>query len=333
MRRVPWFVALVVAATAFVVIAAGCGSSSNNNSNGSATGSSSKSKKYTIGIVAFAGADPTSSLAIDGVKNVAKQKGWSVSYIDPNGEADKAVAAMQDLVQKKVDLMMVTVFPAKALAAGAIAAKAAGIPIVSLSGGLGNGIQTNYDSGIQQGQDIAARMVKDMGGKGDLLALGYKSGLPCIEREAGLDSALKGTSIKETRDEVPIPGQVEAGTRFTAAWLAKHPADGQPKAIWACFDDPALGAISAVQSAGRKDVKIYGINGQPAAIKAIERGQMTATVFLDAYKAGQLVAENAPRFVAGGTNAKPQNLPVPSIIVDKDTVKGFLKKYPNAINQ
>jgi ABC-type sugar transport system substrate-binding protein len=87
-----------------------------------------------------------------------------------------------------------------------------------------------------------------------------------------------------------------------------------------------------VQTVGRTDVKIYGINGEPAAIKAIQRGDMTATIFLDVYQAGEDVALNVPKFVAGGVNAKPQNLPVPGILVDKDTIAAFLKKYPTAIN-
>lgn len=319
-------------------VAAACSSSGGTATTGSAatnggSASTSAAAKVSIGIVGFASADQTSQLAITGYRKVAKAKGWDVTYVDPAGSADKAVAAMQNLVQKKVNIIVTAVFPAASLAGGAAAAKAAGIPVISLSGGTGDGVQVNYDAGIQQGKDIAAKLVADTGGKGQLLVLGYKSGLPCIEREAGLDAALKGTSMVIIRDEVPIPGQVEASIGFTQAWLAKNPKVGDGLAVWGCFDDPALGAISAVAAAGRKDVKIYGINGEPAAIKAVEAGTITATIWLNAEAAGEQMANNTEKYIAAGVNAAPTDVPIPSILVAADTVKAFLAKYPQSVQQ
>ncbi len=316
---------------AAVSAVAACGSNATTAS--SSTSGSTGGSKITIGIVGFASADQTSQLAITGYRKVADQKGWPVTYVDPGGSADKAVAAMQNLVQKKVSIIVTAVFPASSLAGGAAAAKAAGIPVISLSGGTGAGVQVNYDAGIQQGKDVAKQLVADMGGKGKLLVLGYKSGLPCIEREDGLTAALKSTSIQVTRDEVPIPGQVEASIGFTQAWLAKNPQTGDGLGVWGCFDDPALGALSALATAGRKDVKVYGINGQPAAIKAVDAGTMTATIWLNAEAAGEDMANNTEKYIKGGVDAKPTDVPIPSILVAKDTVKDFLAKYPESVKQ
>jgi len=59
--------------------------------------------------------------------------------IDAQGAPDKAIAAIQNLVQKKVNVIVTTVFPANSLAAGGLAAKAAGIPIASVGSGTGDG--------------------------------------------------------------------------------------------------------------------------------------------------------------------------------------------------
>jgi len=320
-------------AVAVVSALAACGSSSSSGTSGSSGTAVASGKKVSVGIVGFASADQTSQLAITGYRKIADQKGWQVTYVDPGGSADKAVAAMQNLVQKKVNIIVTAVFPASSLAGGAVAAKAAGIPVISLSGGTGTGVQINYDSGIQQGKDVARQLVTDTGGKGKLLVLGYKSGLPCIEREAGLTAALKSTSIEVTRDEVPIPGQVEASIGFTQAWLAKNPQTGDGLAVWGCFDDPALGAISAAASSGRQGVKIYGINGQPGAIKAVEAGTMTATIWLNAEAAGEDMANNTEKYITGGVNAAPADVAIPSILVSKDTVKSFLVQYPQSVKQ
>jgi ribose transport system substrate-binding protein len=308
------------------LLAAGCGGDSNGSS---ASGGSAK--KYDIGIVAFAAADQTSSQAISGYKDEAKRLGYDVTVVDPQGSVDKAVGAMQDLVQKRVDLMLVTVFPSTSLTAGLRAAKAAGIPVVSLSGGLADGVQVNYDSGIAAGKAVADDLVKETGGKGDLLALGYRSGLPCIGREKSLDAALQSSSITKSRNEVPIPGQVEASTQFTQAFLAKHKAAGDGLAVWGCFDDPSLGAIAAIKEAGRKDIKVFGINGQPAALKAIQSGDMNATVYLKVTEAGREIARNTAKYVEAGVDAKPVDTPVPYELVNRDNVDQFLKDNPSAL--
>lgn len=323
------FGAAVVAAGCLLV-AAGCGSDSNDSASATPAGggSGNSGKKYNVGIVAFAAADQTSSQAIAGYKARAAELGYKVTVVDPQGSVDKAVGAMQDLVQKRVDLMMVTVFPSTALTAGLRAAKAAGIPVVSLSGGLADGVQVNYDSGVAAGKKLADELVEETGGSGDLLALGYKSGLPCIGREKSLDAALGSTSINKTRQEVPIPGQVEASTQFTQAFLAKHKSGG---IVWGCFDDPSLGAIAAIKQAGRKDIKVYGINGQPAALKAIQDKAMNATVWLDVTGAGKEIADNTAKYVDAGVDAKPVDTPVPDELVTQDNVDAFLKAHPDAL--
>ncbi len=313
----------VVAALTLVATAA-CGSGGSGGSAGGGDG------KYTIGIVKFASSDQTSEQAIAGFRAYAKEKGWSTSAVDPQGAVDKANGSMQDYVQKKVDLIVTAVFDSSTLTAGAQAAKAAGIPVVSISGGTADGITANLDAGVSNGEPVAKQLVTDMGGKGDLLVLGYKSGLPCIGREEALDDALKSTSIKTTRNEVPIPGQVEASTQFAQAWLAKHPKGSGPLGVWGCFDDPALGAISALKSAGRTDVKVYGINGQPGAINAIKAGDMRATVYLLATEAGRNFASRVPGFVKGGVSAKPQEVALTNVLVTTDDIDAFLKKYPDS---
>jgi ribose transport system substrate-binding protein len=315
----------VVAALALTVTAA-CGSSDSGGSGGGGSGDG----KYTIGIVKFASSDQTSEQAIAGFRDYAKKQGWETSAVDPQGAVDKANGSMQDFVQKKVDLIVTAVFDSSTLTAGAQAAKAAGIPVVSISGGTADGITANLDAGVSNGKPVAEQLVTDLEGKGEVLVLGYKSGLPCIGREEALNDALKSTGITTTRNEVPIPGQVEASTQFAQAWLAKHPKGSGPLAVWGCFDDPALGAISAIKSAGRDDVLVYGVNGQPGAINAIDAGDMRATVYLLATEAGENFAKLVPEFVDGGVDAEPREVDLTNVLVTTDTIKDFLVEYPNA---
>jgi ribose transport system substrate-binding protein len=337
-------VGVALPAAVVAVLAAGCGSSSSSTSSSSGSGSTlaassstqpaAPSKKYTIGIVSFASSEPTSTLALQGVTAIAKQNGWSVSEIDPNGSESAAIAGMEDFVQKKVDVIITAVFPSKGLLAGALAAKNAGIPVVSLSGGTGVGVQTQWDAGTLSGKLIVNKMIQDTGGKGGLLAFEYNDGLPCVERQAVLNAALKTAHFSSvTTDQVPIPGQVAAGTSFASAWLADHPSNGQPRTIWGCFDDPVVGAISAMKSAGQTRINTYGIDASVPALEDVLHGTMTATVFLNAYLGGEELARELPTAIANGVNAAPKEFSLPATLVDQQNIKAFLKQYPNVLKQ
>jgi ribose transport system substrate-binding protein len=336
------WVALFAAITAVALIVAGCGgngsdsSSSSSSSAGSSSGSSGSSSsstgtELTIGLVPFSQADPGGNQIMKGVEAIAAEKGWSTSLIDAQGSPDQAIAAIQNLTQKGVDLIVTTVFPADAIAGGVLAAKAAGIPVVSVGGGLGNGIQANWNLGTKSGKELGAALVEGTEGKGNLLVLGYTPGLPCRQREAGLKEAIKGTELSESRSEVPIPGQVQASLEFTQAWLASHPESDGPAVIWGCLDEFALGAISALKQAGRT-AKVYSINGSPEALEAVRAGTLTATDWTNWYGVGEEIADSAETIVENGVEGESLEKNAQTILVEKSNLDAFLKQYPEAPN-
>jgi len=167
-----------------------------------------------------------------------------------------------------------------------------------------------------------------------LLAFEYNDGLPCVERQAQLNAALKAAHFSSvTPEQVPIPGQVTAGTSFASAWLAKHPGNGQPRTIWGCFDDPVVGAISAIKSAGQTGINTYGIDASVPALEDVLHGTMTATVFLNAYLGGEELARELPTAIANGVNAAPKEFSLPAQVVDQQNIKAFLKDNPDVLKQ
>jgi len=165
---------------------------------------------------------------------------------------------------------------------GAIAqAKAAQIPVVSVIGsGDIPGLVAYYQLGKPQGAAIMTQMEKDLFGKKvNLLEITYSPGTGCQEEGAELSAwkaSTKAQIIKDAKNEVPIPGQVEAARSIAAEWLQSSPAsNGVQNVVWACWDDPALGVVAALRAANRKDVLLYGATGEKGAILAIKDGWMT----------------------------------------------------------
>ena len=84
---------------------------------------------------------------VDSMTKDAESRGWTVENLNANGEPLQAITAIKQLVTKKVDAIIVTVFDSHGLAAGVSAAKEAGIPVLSAGGGLAPGVALSASTG------------------------------------------------------------------------------------------------------------------------------------------------------------------------------------------
>jgi len=310
----------VLAAAALLTTSACSGGGSSSDDGGD--------EKFSVGIVRFAPSEVTTEGAIKEYVELAEDAGWEVTTANPDAAVDRAIAAMQDFVQKKVDLIVVGSFDSTTLTSGLRSATEAGIPVASIAGGIAEGV--TYNLGVANGIEIPTQMIDDMGGKGRTLVLSYTPGPPCQIREKALEEALENTDITADRQEVTIPGQLESSQKLTTAWLAKNSASDEPLSVWACWDDPALGAYVAIEQAKRTAVKIYGYNGTPAGLRALKEGKMRATSAPDLAAAAKLLFEATPSIVDGGVDADPQDVETPYDLVTSDTISDYLADHPGA---
>ena len=296
----------------------------------SAGGTSGKKK---LGIVALVATDALNAAVIRGATDQAKKAGWDVTVTDTQGSPDKANAAMTAFsTTQKVDAILVSAFASSSIGAGLASARAAKIPVVSWGGELVNGIVATT-SALKVGQDSVDAMLKDFGDSGQVLALTYHTGVLCLYRGMAFDKTVKTVpNVKVTRNEVAIPGQVQDGTKFTAAWLASHSAGSEKLAIWGSWDEPEMGAIAALKQAGRTDVKTYSINGSPQALQAVKNGSMTQIIWQDGYTEGKDLFDGAAGAIKAGKSWQPKTIDVPGVLVDKSTLPQFLKDHPGAMS-
>jgi ribose transport system substrate-binding protein len=139
--------------------------------------------------------------------------------------------------------------------------------------------------------------------------------------------------IQVTKDEVRIPGYFEDGAQYANAWLAANPAGSGNLAVWGCWDDPAIGAISAIRQQGRKDVKVYGVNGNAQAIENIKDGYMTATAWEDSYTEGYQMVKLLSKIKAAGAAWQPKAVEVPAVLVTEANVGAFINAHPDALGK
>jgi ribose transport system substrate-binding protein len=292
------------------------------------------SPKFLLGLVSISANEANNARFIRGAQKEAAAKGWTVSVIDAAGSADQANAAIQNLVQRKAGAIIDLVFPATSLGAGLAAARAANIPVATWGGGLGNGIVATNGSGGPLAIPIITAAAAYLGPNGSLLALTYHTGEVCRQREEVMDGILaKSPGIKVTKNEVRIPGYFQDGAQYATAWLAAHPASAGKLAIWGCWDDPAIGAISALRQQMRTDVKVYGENGNAQAIAAIQKGFMEATAWQNSEQEGVTLVDTVADAIAAGKSWQPKAVEVAPVVVTSATVADFIKEHPDALGK
>lgn len=288
--------------------------------------------KPLIGIVSIAATEANNVRYIKGAEKAAGELGWEVSVIDAAGSADQANAGIQNFVQRGAHAIIDMVFPFSSIGAGLDAAKSADIPVVTWGGGLGSTVAATNGSGGPMAIPVVELMVKEMGGKGSILALTYRTGEVCRNREVVMDEILaKNPEIQVTKNEVRIPGYFEDGAQYANAWLTSHPAGAEPLAIWGCWDDPSIGAIGSLRAQGRDDVKVYGINGNAQALENIRNGHMTATAWQDSYTEGYNMVKMLDEIKKAGAGWQAKAAEVPAVLVTKETVEQFVKDHPDAL--
>jgi ribose transport system substrate-binding protein len=277
-----------------------------------------------IGIVTFSTSDIHTNQMVDTMAAEAKSKGWSAEMLNANGDPARAIAQIKQLVTKKADAIIVTVFDSTGLAAGLQAAADAKVPVLTAGGGMAPGIALAASTGAAQ--PLVDLMLKNLGGSGTVLDLSYHPGIPCRERADAFDAAVKANpGLKATTHEITIPGEAESSQAATSAWLAANANAKGPFAIFNCYDDNAMGAIAALKQNGRTDVQVYSFNATAPAVQAVKDGAMTATLGVDLTSAGKELVDQIPDVIKAGDSWQPKSFIPGYTIVTKENADQALK--------
>jgi ABC-type sugar transport system substrate-binding protein len=283
-----------------------------------------------IGIVTFSATDVAVSDMVKGAQERATEIGYTTTLVDANGSVDAANSAIQNLVQKQSDAILVTIFPATALSTGLAAAKEAGIPIVLLGGGEGDGV--SYESDDVLAKPLSEKMLADVPDGADILALNYRGGRPCQLREAGFDEVTAAAgNLNIEKQETPVPGQMEASRAATLAWLTKTTVTPGKTVVWTCFDDQALGVVAALKEQGLNpgDVWVYSVNGTVDALNAVKDGWMKTDLWIDHYGAGKEMIDVVAEIRAAGDSWQFKSVPAPYELVSADNYDQFKSEHPD----
>ncbi|HEJ9745261.1 TPA: ribose ABC transporter substrate-binding protein RbsB [Proteus mirabilis] len=264
----------------------------------SATISANALAKESIALVISTHNNPFFVTMKDSAQKEADKLGYDLVVLDSMDNPAKELANVQDLTVKGTRLMLINPTDSDAVGNAVLMANKAKIPVVTLDRVANKG-------------EVVSHVASDnrLGGKmaGDYIAEKVGNDAKVIQLEG-----IAGTSASRERGE----GFKQAVDAHKLNILASQPADfdrtkglnvmqnlltANPsvQAVFAQNDEMALGALRALQTAGRTDVLVVGFDGTNDGIKAVNRGVLGATIAQRPDQIGIIGIQTADKILKG----------------------------------
>lgn len=263
---------LFITVTAILLFLTGCSLESpiEKNDNGKVD---KKKSEVVIGVSISTLNNPFFVKIKDGIEKEAKKQGVKVKFADAQDDAAKQANDIDDLIQQKVDYLIVNPTDSDAISGSIQIANDEAIPVITLDRDVAKGDVASF---------IASDNIKggEMGGKLIVDELGKDAKVAELEGVPGASATReRGKGFHNVADQsLDVVSKQSAkfnrteGLNVTQNIIQAHP---EIQAIFAQNDEMALGAVEAI---GNKDIKVVGFDGNEDAIKSVEKGKLFATV-------------------------------------------------------
>jgi len=217
---------------------------------------------------------------VEGNRTYAEENLPNVELFITDGQNDsgKQVTDVESLIARGVDVLMISPLTSDALTPVVQDALDAGIKVVTMDREVNVPVTVhvgalNRPIGVQAG----AFLVDLLSGEGNVIEIQGTAGASAtVDRNEGFAEALEGSGLEiiATQNADYLR---ENALKFMEDQLQRF-GPGEIQAVYAHNDEMALGAIQALDAAGRLDeVKVVGIDGQETAFEAIRDGKLAAT--------------------------------------------------------
>ena len=282
-------------------------------------------QKTTIGVSLAQDDNPFYIAMLRGIRARAQELGWEVATVSANEDKVKQINGVQDLVARGVRGILISPIDAVGVNAAYDAAAAAKIPIVSVARGSSSPNQTIHVAMDEKqiGRDIAEWTAAKLSGKGKVALLMGPSGAPTFRNLGdGYSEAMAKHPGIEIVFRADGPLTRERGVKQAEDVLVANP---DLAAIYTANDDVALGAMQAVNAAGRKGkTLVTGMNGVPPALRAVKEQNLAMTVELNPVEWGRLGVDVLATYLKG--NKVEPRVFIKHVIIDKTNIDEKLPK-------
>jgi ribose transport system substrate-binding protein len=298
----------VLVAVAAVTLAAGCASKAPSSSG---SGSGGK-KEFVVGYSQSNNAEPYRAQLNLQLQYFMKQHpGMRLLPIaDAHQSSATQVSQVQNFIQQKIDVLIVSPNEPAPLTAAVQQACQAKIPVIILDRSVNTDCYSsfiggdNYEIGKLAGQEA----VKELPNGGNVVELrGIMSDQPQIDRDKGFRDAIKADPKIKIIADREAKWLKDAAVPITQQWLSRYP---KIDLVYGHNDPMTLGAYLAAKAQHREgQMKFIGIDGlaiPDGGIRAVQLGELTGTFVYPT--CAKEAAETADALAHGRPVAKKQVL-------------------------
>ena len=311
---------------------------------GDKSGDASKTEEGgTIGVCIYKFDDAFMTTYRNALQEILEDKGYKVTVVDGNNDQAKQNEQINTFITQGVDALIINPVMTSAAATIVDTVKAADIPTVLINREPTADDMAAYNKLVYVGCDAAqsgtfqGQLILDTENKGDINGDGVVSYIMIQGDPENIDAQLRTEySVKALTDAGVEVEQLnltrgdwdrEKGQTICANDLAQF--GDKVEVVFCNNDDMAIGALQAIQSAGRtvnKDIYLVGVDALAAALNEVKAGNMTGTVLNDAVGQASGAVEQMELLLNGTTfEAGKQSVYVDYVKVTPDNVADFMK--------
>ncbi|TDB60766.1 ribose ABC transporter substrate-binding protein RbsB [Photorhabdus khanii] len=254
--------------------------------------------KDTIALVISTLNNPFFVSMKESAQKEADKLGYNLIVLDSQDNPAKELANVQDLTVRGTKLMLINPTDSDAVGNAIIIANNAKIPVITLDRIANKGtVVSHIASDNRLGGKIAGDFIAEkLGNEASIIQLEGIAGTSAArERGEGFNKVAQEHKFNVLASQ-PADFDRTKGLNVMQNLLTAHPA---VQAVFAQNDEMALGALRALQTAGKSDVLVVGFDGTGDGIKAVQRGKLGATIAQRPDQIGIVGVQTADKVLKG----------------------------------
>ena len=275
--------------------------------------STSAMAKETIALAISTLDNPFFVTLKEGAEKKAKELGYNLVVLDSQNDPAKELSNVEDVTVRGAKVLLINPTDSEAVGTAVAVANKKNIPVITLDRGANKGdVVSHIASDNVAGGKMAGDFIAEKVGKNaKVIQLEGIAGTSAArERGEGFKQAVEANQFELLASQ-PADFDRTKGLNVMENLLASH---GSAKAVFAQNDEMALGALRAIKASG-KNILVVGFDGTDDAVKAVNGGQLAATIAQQPEKIGELGVEAADKVLKG--EKVDAQIPVPLKVVTK----------------
>jgi len=236
----------------------------------------------------------------EGAEKQAKALDYDLVVLDSQNDPAKELANVEDISVRGVKILLINPTDSDAVGNAIAVANQKKLPVITLDRAANKGqVIAHIASDNTAGGEMAGNYIAEKLGKGaKIIQLEGIAGTSAArERGAGFAKAAQAHDFKILASQ-PADFDRSKGLNVMENLLTAQP---EVQAVFAQNDEMALGALRAIQAAGKKDLVLVGFDGTDDGVKAVKGGKMAATIAQQPDKIGEIGVQTAAKVLKGET--------------------------------